>query len=354
MKRLARHSSWLLSAAVSLALLAFVLRGADLGRAAAVVRGLGPWLPLLLLPNLISLLSDTSGWWLSLARIGYPLRFRCLLGVRASGDALLLSLPSGSVVSETIQPYLLKRRCGLPLELGIAATIARKFLVVVAHACLLLTTTLLAWPLLDRASRIAIGRGGLPWLLVVCALGLLLAALAGAAVSVRSRVADRLHRVLTRIVGRWLAGWLERNALRFRHTDEALAGLFGRPRALAAPVLLHVVGWSVRALETFLILRLVGIEIPVAAAIAVEASVVLVRVVASPVPGGLGVQDLSYVLCLRALGVEDPTTLGAAFVVLKRSKDLVWILAGLALLGHDRRQGRLEPHHPHTAVTPAT
>jgi uncharacterized protein (TIRG00374 family) len=265
----------------------------------------------------------------------------------------VLSLPSGSVVSETIQPYLLKRRCGLPLELGIAATIVRKFFVVVAHASLLLGATIFAWPRLEQASRLAIRRPGLPWLLIACGLGLLAAALAGAAVSVRSGLADRLHRGLTRVVGRWLAGWLERNALRFRQTDEALARLFGRPRALAMPVLLHLVGWCVRTLETFLILRLVGIEIPVATAIVVEASVVLVRVAASPVPGGLGVQDLSYVLCLRALGVQDPTTLGTAFVVLKRSKDLAWILLGLALLGLDRRQGRLDARARRTATTPA-
>ena len=35
---------------------------------------------------------------------------------------------------------------------------------------------------------------------------------------------------------------------------------------------------------------------------------------AVPVPAGLGVQDAGYVLCLRALGVPDATTVGAAFV----------------------------------------
>ena len=60
---------------------------------------------------------------------------------------------------------------------------------------------------------------------------------------------------------------------------------------------------------------------------------------AVPVPAGLGVQDAAYVLCLRALGVPDATTLGAAFVVIKRGKDLFWIVVGFLLLGLGRREG---------------
>jgi hypothetical protein len=336
MKRLLRHAARLVPAVLSLALLAFVLRAADLGRALSLVHALGWWLPFLVLPTFVSLLADTSGWWLSFARVASRPRFVSLLAVRISGEALLLGLPSGSVVSETLQPYLLKQRCGVPLEKGIVATIARKVFVIVAHGLVLCVATLLSWPLLERTSRAAIGRPGLPWLLFACALGLLAVAVGGAAATARGRVVDRLRRGLGLLGGRWLAGWLERHALRFQRTDEALASLFRHPGALAVPVLLHVAGWFVRSLETFLFLRLVGVAIPLGAAVVIETGLVLVRVVAAPIPAGLGVQDVGYVLCLRALGVADATTLGAAFVVLKRGKDLAWILLGFLLLGGGR------------------
>jgi hypothetical protein len=57
------------------------------------------------------------------------------------------------------------------------------------------------------------------------------------------------------------------------------------------------------------------------------------------VPAGLGVQDTGYVLCLRALAVPDAATVGAAFVLLKRGKDLFWVLLGFLLLGLGRRPG---------------
>ena len=69
-----------------------------------------------------------------------------------------------------------------------------------------------------------------------------------------------------------------------------------------------------------------------------ETSLILIRAMAVPVPAGLGVQDAGYVLSLKGLGVQDAVTVGAAFVLLKRGKDLFWIAFGFLLLaiGGDR------------------
>ena len=71
-----------------------------------------------------------------------------------------------------------------------------------------------------------------------------------------------------------------------------------------------------------------------------ETALILVRGLAVPVPAGIGVQDAGYVLSLRALGVADATTVGAAFVVMKRGRDLFWIVVGFATLALG---GRGEP-----------
>ena len=340
MKRLLRHLSQLLPALLSLGLLAWVLRSADVGRALGLVHSLGWRLPFLLLPNFAAFLAETGGWWLSFARLGPRPRFRRLLAVRVMVDALMLGLPSGSVVSETVQPYLLKRRCGVPTETGIVASVARKFFVVVSHGLFLGLSTLLAWPLLDQDSTAAIGRRGLPWLLLATSAVLVAAALGGVLATAHGRVADRVHRGLDRFGGRWLGSWLERNALRFQRTDEGLAAFFRQePIGLVPSILLYVAGWFLRAVETWLFLRLVGVDVPLPAAMVIETALILVRAMAVPVPAGLGVQDTGYVLCLKALGVPDATTVGAAFVLLKRGKDLFWILLGFLLLGVGRRPG---------------
>jgi uncharacterized protein (TIRG00374 family) len=340
MKRLAHHLSQLLPALLSLGLLAWVLRSADVGRALSLVESLGWRLPLLLLPNLAAVLLETTGWFISFGRLARRPRFRGLLAVRIVVDALMLGVPSGSVMSETVQPYLLKRRCGLPLEIGIVATVARKFFVVVSHGLFLALATVLAWPILDADSSAAIGQTGLPWLLVAVSLGMVVASLAGVLATTHGRVADRAHRILDRLGGRWLGSWLERNALRFQRTDEELSAFFRRePLGLLPSIVLYVLGWLVRALETWLFLRLVGVRIPLPAAMVIETTLILVRALAVPVPAGIGVQDAGYILCLKALGVPDATTVGAAFVLLKRGKDLFWILLGFLLMSTFRRPG---------------
>jgi len=338
MKRLLRHASRLLPALLALGLLGWVLRSADVGRALGLVTSLSFRLPLLVLPHLAAILAETVGWRVSFARLGGRPRFRGLLAIRVMVDALMLGLPSGSVMSETLQPYLLKHRCGVTMEAGIVATVARKFFVVVSHGLFLAFATLLAWPILTVASRTAIGRNGLPWLLVATSAVLVATALAGVVATAHGRVADRVHRGLDHVGGRWIGSWLEHNALRFRRTDDALATFFRvRPFSLALPVGLYDLGWLVRSIETWLFLRLVGVTIPLPAAMVLETALILVRALAVPVPAGIGVQDAGYVLCLRALGVPDATTVGAAFVLLKRGKDLFWILTGFLLLGFGRR-----------------
>ena len=94
--------------------------------------------------------------------------------------------------------------------------------------------------------------------------------------------------------------------MRFQRADDHLVGFFERERgALVVPMVLYVTGWLVRGAETYLFLRLLGVHLPFATALVVETAIIVVRSVAVPVPAGLGVQDVGYVLCLKALGVPD-------------------------------------------------
>jgi hypothetical protein len=336
-KRFLRHVSQLLPVLLALALLAFTLRSADLGRALALVTSLGWRIPFLLLPTFFATLLEATGWWIAFGPLGARPRFRSLLAVRMMTDAVMLGLPSGTVISESLQPYLLKRRCGVPFEIGIIAGLGRKFLVVLSHGLFLALSVLLAWSTLQHASRTAIGRGGLPLLLLAGAAALVLTAGGLVALGVHGKLADRVRRGLNRFGGRWLGGWLERNALRFEAADENFARFFAdRPAGLVVPVAAYLLSWLARSVETLLFLWLLGVRIALTAAMVVETSLILVRSMAVPIPAGLGVQDAGYVLSLKGLGVADAVTVGAAFVLLKRGKDLFWVAFGFVLLALDR------------------
>jgi uncharacterized membrane protein YbhN (UPF0104 family) len=256
----------------------------------------------------------------------------------------MLGLPSGSMVNDSMLPYLLKRRCGVPLETAVVASVGRKFFVVVSHALVLAGATLAAWPLLERISRDTIGRGGLPWLLLAVSAFMFATFGVGLAMSGRARLAERTRALLGRLGGRWLGPWLERHALRFQRADEHLLQFFEKERgALLPPLALCSAGWVVRGVETFLFLGLLGAGVPFTTALVVETAIIVVRSVAVPVPAGLGVQDVGYVLFFKALGVPDATTVGTAFVLLKRGKDLFWILVGFALLALGERGATRRP-----------
>lgn len=338
-RRLLRLGARVVPAVLTLALAAFVLRSADLDRVAELLQSLGWRVPLLLVPNLAVTLIEAVAWWASFGILGRRPPFARLVAVRLTVEATMLGLPSGAVISESLQPYLLKRRCGVPLETAVVASVGRKFFVVVSHGLVLGIATLLAWRMLDRASQETIGRGGLPWLLLGAAVFMVAAFGVGIAAGARARAAERLRQFLRRIGGRWMGPWLDRNALRFRHADEDLLRFFEQERAaLAFPMLLYVLGWLVRGLETLLYLYLLGVSVSFTTATLVESALILVRTLAVPVPAGLGVQDVGYVLTLHALGVKDATTIGTAFVLMKRGKDLFWILVGFLLLGVGERR----------------
>jgi uncharacterized membrane protein YbhN (UPF0104 family) len=55
------------------------------------------------------------------------------------------------------------------------------------------------------------------------------------------------------------------------------------------------------------------------------------------VPAGLGIQDASYVAFLRALHVPDALNVAAAFLLLKRSKEIFWAICGYVVLAVELR-----------------
>ena len=79
-----------------------------------------------------------------------------------------------------------------------------------------------------------------------------------------------------------------------------------------------------------------------------EAGLSLLRNLAFFAPGGLGVLDLGYMAYLGALGYPGAATVGAAFVLLKRAKDLFWIAIGYLLLLVLRGKPEIVSVEPHT------
>lgn len=324
----------LLAVLTAVALLAHVFSAADGERLSDLLSGVGLLgFALILVPQIAALSAESFGWKLAFQALGQDVRWSALLRVRVATEALAQSLPVGVAFSESLKPLLLHRHAGIGLAPSIAGMAARKYLLLLSQSVYVLALAALGLGALEAASKQLIRIPGLGYL--SCGAGALLGLGAlGIAVALRkSEVARGTFALLERLPFARLAAWLAEREKSFTATDSALSTFFRADfHKTARAALCFGAGWLLEAIETYLILRVLGVQVDFVTIASFEVVLSLVRNVVFVVPAGLGVQDLGYVACLSVLGVPDAASTGAAFVLLKRAKELFWILFGYALL----------------------
>lgn len=342
-----RYLPWLrgVGVLVALGLLGLTFRDLDVVAVSDVLgRVGGPSLLLVLAPMGLALILESLGWAWAFRRAGHDVPFWGLWRARVTSEAFALTLPAGMVFCESTKPFLLARHCGLCTEVSVAGMAVRKYLLLASQSVYISGFALLGASFLEQASPGIIGRPGLSWLLLAIGV-VVLAAAAGSGVSLRDgRVAERLRALLAKLPVRALRGSLEKSRRRFVETDGELRRFFRGPLlAATTPAVFFLFGWLLEAVETYLILRLLGVDLPFAAVAALEVALSFMRHVTFILPAGLGVQDLGYVAFLRALGASDPLTMGAAFVLLKRAKECAWAFVGYSFFAADLRAQNVGP-----------
>ncbi|MGO8995447.1 MAG: lysylphosphatidylglycerol synthase domain-containing protein [Polyangiaceae bacterium] len=337
------------AAVLALGILLRTLAAADLGRVASLVGHAGGWVAIGLVPYVFAVLFDVAGWRVLLGEIARP-PFAALVRVRLRCDAFGATLPGGALIAESMAPAWF--RPWMPLDTGIAAVAGRKCFVGFAEALYILASFAVGFSVLGTRAP------ALPWVVLGLGVGMLVL-FGGSSLALASgSVAARIHAFLASLPVPPLRRWIASRSRGFRATDERLGALFrSDPRRLVLACALFVLCWSVESVETWVLLQLLGVHLPLGTVFAFEASVSLLRSVGCFAPGGLGVQDLGYVAALGAIGVPDAVTTGAAFVVMKRAKELAWSLVGYATLlspgaSRSARAERLLPA-PQTTPSPS-
>ncbi len=102
--------------------------------------------------------------------------------------------------------------------------------------------------------------------------------------------------------------------------DAEIRALSARYAVLTQALLWQLAGMLVGAFETWLALKLLGHEISVGAALAIESLTLAVRHFAFFVPGGLGVQEASFVVFGRLVGL--PPEVAVALSLARRLREL--------------------------------
>jgi uncharacterized protein (TIRG00374 family) len=326
----ARWTRWILLGFGALAF-AVVITRADVGASANILVDNWPWILVALFPYLLQLGLDSFAWKELLRSLGRNVAWRRLLAVRLSTEAVLMSLPFGSLLGETLKPYLLNKTDQVPVAETVASIGAKKCLLVFAQALYLAIAVTLGWSILADHSNKIVGIDVLPWL---AAAGVAMLAGVGFGLGITlldGEIGDRTHKLLRQVPIKRFRTWIEERRDPFTDTDMSFQVIrrAGGGSAFFAFTLLTA-AWLVEAGETYVLLRVIGVDLPFVDVLVMEATVVFLRDLAVFVPAGLGVQDAGYVAFLDAFGFGGP--MAGAFVLLKRAKELVWVCVGYVTL----------------------
>jgi len=95
--------------------------------------------------------------------------------------------------------------------------------------------------------------------------------------------------------------------------------------------ILFFIGWMTELLETYLILYGLGAQLSFLTVAFFEPIVSLLRSIAFIIPAGLGVMDAGYISSFKTFGIENAVTFAAAFILVKRAKEIFWSVIGIVL-----------------------
>jgi Lysylphosphatidylglycerol synthase TM region len=317
--------------ALSLGLFAYALSGMSLAEAGHLAVRRGPVLAFALFPPLLTLGADTIAWQRLLGHWGHRPPLLRLLPLRVAVEAVALTVPAGTVLGEGVKPTLLGGLFRVPVAHALAAVAAQRWWHMRAHAAFVVTAGLVGYAPAVALSYATTGTFALVPSLFVSALSPLVISLGLEAACSRGGLGARSFALLTKLLPARLRRSIEQRRAQFDATDRAFEEIARAPASRLAPAVIALFGaWCFESFDSWVTLRAVGAPLEYRKIMVLEGGLSLLRAVAVFAPAGLGVQDLGYLRGLDAFGV--PAAEAAAFVLVKRAKDLVWALLGYLLL----------------------
>ena len=304
-------------------LLFFVLRSVNIDEIFFWIKKLGlKGLSIILSVYALAFLCDTVSWQLTFRSLSArPFWLYRLFLVRLIGEAFNNILPSASVGGEPVKAVILKssyqvsyRESGASLL--IARTVNMLSLVLFLGIGFLL---LIPSPLISHGYRLTAGSG-----LALITFGTLLfflvqryqvTSMAGTWLS-RTRMGDRAEKVLHVI--REIDGHL----LEFYSRNH---GRFGVALGLALS------NWLLGVVEIYVVMRLIGYPLEFSDCWVIEAMAQLVRAGTFFIPGSIGAQEGIFMLMGNMIAGNP--ALGVAISVVRRIREIIWIVMGLIILG---------------------
>jgi uncharacterized protein (TIRG00374 family) len=256
---------------------------------------------------------DTLGWRFAFRRDRVPLR--TLYFARLAGEAVNVTTPTASLGGEAVKAWLVRRH--VSAETATSSVIVAKTTITIAQGLLLVVGIACAWWALPHDSAVL---RGMQWLLLVevLAVGIFVAAQVSGLFAGSGRLLKRF-------------GMLAPESAGLTRLDDSLSAFYrGEPRRLALSIGFHFLGWLTNALETWVILALLGIDVSLVGALVIEAFSTAIRFATFMVPGSLGALEGGHVAIFVALGFTG--TVGLSYSLVRRIREATWVGIGFIAL----------------------
>jgi glycosyltransferase 2 family protein len=267
---------------------------------------------LVCLPYAVIMVADTLGWRYAFARDRAP--FWRLYGARLAGEALNVVTAVGAVGGEAAKAWLVRR--DVSYEESVPSVIIAKTTITLAQALFLLIGLGLAWLTLPAGAALL---RGMMWLLLIEVLAV--SGFVGAQLSGLVARGGRLLRMFGAIEDTAYAETLDRSLRDYYRTEWRRFGL---------SLGFHLAGWLLSALDALVILWALGVTASVTTATIIEALGSGVRFATFLVPASLGPSEAANAAAFAALGFGAGA--GLAFSFIRRARQAVWVVIGLAVL----------------------
>lgn len=287
----------------------------------ANVSRLGWLAPVVLVPYFLVYVLNTCGWFLAFG--GYAAvrpSYLTLFRVRWAGESFNNVIPSAYVGGEALKVYLLHKR-------GFSGTTASTSVVASKTCQVLAQVIFIGFGALAALTHLPAESGARKGMLLITlgafgVVGLLF-------LLQRRGMFSSLHVLLSRLAIRIKA--FEKHQPNLRKLDDQIYAFYHRDRKrFFQTTAAFLMGWLADALEVYVVCHLLSLPLAWTEAIAIESFISVAKAMGIFVPAALGVQESGVVLLFQIFGLPAP--IAAAYAIIRRGRELFFVLVGGALL----------------------
>ena len=279
------------------------------------------------------MVNETGGWINCFGRDSKQIAMHKMLIIRIATESLQQSLPGGAVYAELVRPYLLKKHLGFEYPESISANVVTKLNILIAQIFFLIFGLLI---FITYSANTKTSNGlfsersfhltGVIFISLTCLIAYLL---------YKKHLLLSVIRLMERIKLKPIREFLKKSRSNMYKIDSIISDFFlNHKTRLILTITLFFFAWICMALESLIILNVMGINATIFQTIMVESIISIVRITFFFLPGAIGPQDFSIMILFSLAGLPDPSANAVLFVLLKRLKEIVWIIIGYILLMH--------------------